>query len=117
MNRSIIRFILGYIVGFMGLFLLLPLFVALIYHEKVWFDYAIVSFPCLIIGLINGIKKPSDTVFYLKEGFFCTGAAWVILSIIGAIPLYISGKFQPLSMQYLNLRPDFLPQALPSFPM
>ncbi len=90
MNRSIIRFILGYIVGFMGIFLLLPLFVALIYHEQIWFSYALVAFPCLFIGLINGLKKPADTVFYLKEGFFCTGAAWVILSIIGAIPLYIS---------------------------
>lgn len=92
MNRSIIRFILGYIVGFMGIFLLLPLFVALIYHEQTWFYYAIVAFPCLFLGLLNGMKKPTDNVFYLKEGFFCTGASWVILSIIGAIPMYISGE-------------------------
>ncbi len=92
MNRSFIRFILGYIVGFMGLFLLLPLLVALIYREEAWQAYAIVAVPCLIIGLINGRHKPKSTVFYLKEGFFCTGASWVLLSLIGAVPLFLTGE-------------------------
>ncbi len=92
MNRSFIRFILGYIVGFMGLFLLLPILVAVIYREPVWKDYAIVAIPCLIIGLANSRLKPKNTIFYLKEGFFCTGAAWALLSLIGAIPLYLTGE-------------------------
>lgn len=92
MNKSIIRFILGYVVGFMGLFLMLPLFVAIFYHEDIWFYYACVAFPCLIIGLINALVAPKENVFYLKEGFFCTGASWVLLSVIGAIPLRISGE-------------------------
>ncbi len=92
MNRSIIRFILGDIIGFMGLFLLLPMFVAFIYQEEIWLSYAITAIPCLIIGLVNVLRKPHSTVFYLKEGFFCTGASWVILSVIGAVPLYISGE-------------------------
>ncbi len=92
MNKSIIRFILGNIIGFTGLFLLLPLLVAVIYHESVWQQYALVAAPCLVIGLINSRIKPSNYVFYLKEGFFCTGAAWVVLSIIGAIPMHITGE-------------------------
>jgi len=92
MNKSIIRFLLGTIVGFTGLFLMLPLFVAIIYHESVWNQYAIVAFPCLLIGLINSLVRPKNYVFYLKEGFFCTGFAWVLLSAIGAIPLYLTGE-------------------------
>ena len=92
MNHSVIRFILGYVIGFLGLFLLLPVIVALIYHESVWFDYAIVSLPCLVIGIINSYFKPKKFTFYLKEGFFCTGASWVVLSVIGALPLRISGE-------------------------
>ena len=92
MNNSVIRFILGYVVGFLGLFLTLPIIVALIYHEDVWFEYAIVAFPCLILGVINSYFKPKKFFFYLKEGFFCTGASWVFLSVIGAIPLWLTGE-------------------------
>ena len=92
MNHSVIRFILGYVVGFLGLFLMLPVMIAFIYHEAVWFDYAIVALPCLILGIINSYFKPKQFTFYLKEGFFCTGASWVVLSVIGALPLYISGE-------------------------
>ena len=92
MNHSVIRFILGYVVGFLGLFLMLPVLVALIYREDVWFDYALVALPCLILGIINSYFKPKKFSFYLKEGFFCTGASWVVLSVIGALPLTISGE-------------------------
>ena len=71
---------------------MLPLVVALIYHESVWNQYALVAFPCLCIGIINSLIRPKNYVFYLKEGFFCTGASWVVLSIIGAIPLYLTGE-------------------------
>lgn len=92
MNNSVIRFILLYVVGFMGIFLMLPIFVALIYHENVWVDYAVVAVPCLILGIINSRIKPKEVSFYLKEGFFCTGASWVILSVIGAIPLWLTNE-------------------------
>lgn len=92
MNTSVIRFILGYVVGFLGLFLMLPVMVALIYHENVWYCYAIVAFPCLILGIINSYFRPKKFTFYLKEGFFCTGASWAALSVIGALPLRLSGE-------------------------
>ena len=93
MNHSVIRFILGYVIGFMGIFLMLPIIVAIIYHEGVWIDYAVVAVPCLIIGFLNSYFKPRQSSFYLKEGFFCTGASWVALSAIGALPLYLSDAF------------------------
>ncbi len=92
MNHSVIRFILGYVIGFMGIFLMLPIIVAIIYHEGVWIDYAVVAVPCLIIGFLNSYFKPRQSSFYLKEGFFCTGASWVALSAIGALPLYLSDE-------------------------
>ncbi len=92
MNNSVIRFILGYVIGFIGLFLMLPVLVALIYHEDVWLDYIIVALPCLVLGIINSYFKPKKFSFYLKEGFFCTGASWVTLSVIGALPLWLTGE-------------------------
>ena len=92
MNNSVIRFILGYVVGFLGLFLMLPVLVGLYYHERVWMTYMIVALPCLILGFINSYFKPKKFAFYLKEGFFCTGASWVVLSVIGALPLWLTGE-------------------------
>ncbi|MCF0130792.1 MAG: TrkH family potassium uptake protein [Pseudobutyrivibrio sp.] len=90
MNKSIIRFILGYIVFFTGLFLLLPIMVDAIYQEDVNKYYAAISVPCLILGYINACFKPKSNVFYLKEGCFVTGASWVLMSAISALPLYLS---------------------------
>ncbi len=92
MNNSVIRFILGYVIGFMGLFLMLPILVAFIYNENVWIEYAFVALPCLILGIINSFFRPKKFAFYLKEGFFCTGASWVVLSAIGALPLWLTGE-------------------------
>ncbi len=92
MNNSVIRFILGYVVGFLGLFLMLPVLVGLYYHERVWITYMIVALPCLVLGFINSYFKPKKFVFYLKEGFFCTGFSWVVLSVIGALPLWLTGE-------------------------
>ena len=92
MNKSIIRYILGTIIAFMGAFLLLPMSVALYYHEKVWSSYLIVSICCIIVGTINGFHKPKDTLFYLKEGCVVTGLSWILMSAIGALPLFISNE-------------------------
>ena len=37
-------------------------------------------------------KKPSNTVFYAKEGFVSVALSWIVLSIFGALPFYFSGE-------------------------
>ena len=70
--------------------------------------------PALLIGLYNGesaavrgflytltliavlsaalflLCRKAPSAFYAKEGLVCVGASWVVLSIIGALPFYIS---------------------------
>ena len=82
MNNSVIRFILGYVVGFMGLFLMLPIIVAFIYHEDVWLEYAIVAFPCLVLGVINSYFRPKKFFFFLKAKL---GISLYILSLFEAV--------------------------------
>jgi len=92
MNKSIIRYILGSIVKYMGFFLILPAIVGLIYGEDEWVCYAYVAIPCIVIGMISGFVKPKSTVFYLKEGCIATSASWILLSVIGALPVFITGE-------------------------
>lgn len=90
MNKSIIRYILCRVLQFEGAFLLLPLIVALIYKETTGFAFLWVSLGCLILGSIGVHFKPKSNVFYAREGFVTVALSWTIMSLIGALPFYIS---------------------------
>ncbi len=92
MNSSMIRYILGNILKFEGLFLLLPAIVSGIYREHEGFYFVSVAILCLFLGFILTAKKPNSQVFYLKEGCITTSLSWIILSFFGALPFYLSGE-------------------------
>ena len=92
MNTSIIRYILGQILKLQALFLMLPLLTALIYREKTLSSYLIVAGSCLLLGGLMTFKKPTDHVFYLKEGCVATALSWIVLSISGAFPFVLTGE-------------------------
>ncbi|MBQ7203945.1 MAG: TrkH family potassium uptake protein [Eubacterium sp.] len=91
MNISIIRRILGYVLILEAAMLLLPCIVALVYGESDATAFVVVSVLCLVIGAITGLKKPKSDMFYLKEGCVATGLSWIVLSLFGCLPFYITG--------------------------
>ncbi len=92
MNRSFIRYALGIIIAIEGFLLLLCSLVALIYQEKVGIIYLITGIISLILGLLSYLFKPKNSVFYAREGFMIVAISWIVISLIGAIPLYLSGE-------------------------
>lgn len=92
MNQSIIRYILCRVMEFAGFFLLLPCLVALIYKEQEGWVFLLVAAGCLLIGGIGKRWKPESTVFYAKEGFVTVSLSWILLSVIGAVPFYLTGE-------------------------
>lgn len=92
MNTSIIRYILGQILKLQSLFLLLPSITAIIYKEDTLIHYVTVAVCCFIIGSFMSWKKPTDTVFYLKEGCVATALSWIVLSLSGAFPFALTGE-------------------------
>lgn len=92
MNTSVIRYLLGYILKLEGFLLLLPCIVAGIYYEKSGIYFLIVALISIAIGFLFSAKKPRDFTFYLKEGCTTTALGWVVLSIFGCLPFYISGE-------------------------
>lgn len=92
MNYSIIRYILCRVLEFAALFMTLPFLVGIFNKEAsaVWFGVVIVC--CLIVGLIGKHFKPKSKVFYAKEGFVTVSLSWILLSLVGALPFYLSGE-------------------------
>jgi trk system potassium uptake protein TrkH len=92
MNRSMIRFLLGGVLKIEGLLLLLPIIIALIYRERVGTIFALLAGISFLIGVIFTIRKPDSTVFYLKEGCVTCSLSWILLSLVGCLPFYMSGS-------------------------
>ena len=92
MNLPIIRYVLGYVLKIQALFLLLPCITAFIYQEQEGFFYLATALLCVVIGHLMSFKKPQQQVFYLKEGCVATALSWIILSISGGLPFWLSGE-------------------------
>lgn len=92
MNKSIILHIIGWILTVEAAFMFLPLIVAVIYKEQSGVAFLITIGICLLIGLPLAIRKPKNKTFFAKEGFVSVALGWIILSIMGALPFYISGE-------------------------
>ena len=92
MNKSIILHIIGWILVVEAALLTLPVIVAVIYREKSGFAFLITLGICLLVGVPLLLHKPKSKIFFSREGFVSVSLGWIILSIIGALPFYISGE-------------------------
>ncbi|MCR5403016.1 MAG: TrkH family potassium uptake protein [Butyrivibrio sp.] len=91
MNHSMIRYVLCRLLSVMGYLMVLPLFVALMYREyDSAQDFLMLIAICLIVGYVGSRYKPKNTVIYAKEGFTITAVAWIIMSILGAVPFVLT---------------------------
>lgn len=90
MNGSIIRYVLGYVIKLEAAFMLLPALVGLVYQEKEGVYYLIIGLIGIVIGVCATLHKPENNVFYLKEGCVTTAASWMIMSLYGCLPFWIS---------------------------
>ncbi len=94
MNFAIIKSLLGTVLLFEGFFLLLPCIVSICYSETVGIYYLAVGLLCLILGFALYKKKPTNKMFYAKEGFVTVSLSWIIISIVGALPFVFSGEIK-----------------------
>ena len=92
MNYKLMLRMLGRTLQVEALCLLLPLLVALWYHEDPRpFLYTIV--PVALLGFALA-RIPSRDAFFSREGFTVVGLIWLALSLFGALPFWFSGEFQ-----------------------
>ncbi len=93
MNVSVILNILGTVLCCEGIFMLAPLLVAAIYGEQAGFFYAVVAAACFLTGAVLRFTRPKTGVFYSREGFVAVTFSWIILSMAGALPMFLTGEY------------------------
>ena len=92
MNFSIIKYFCGIVLRFEAGFMALSLVVSFIYGE---YDVALIFIGTIAVMLgisfLLAFRKPADTSFYAKEGVVTVSVSWILLSLFGAMPFFLSG--------------------------
>lgn len=91
MNRKMIYFILGRMLGVEAVLLCIPGIVGLLYREGETRYFFFTALLLWVIFLLIGRKKPERSTIYAKEGLVIVSCAWILWSVFGALPFYHSG--------------------------
>ncbi len=91
MNHSMIIRSLGLIVLCVAVLLFLPLIAGLCYGEAVGHFIVTIIASAIIGGLMLSVK-PKSTKLTAREGFFIVALGWIVLSMLGALPFFLSGE-------------------------
>ena len=92
MNFRIISYILGWVLIIESVFFLLPCLVGLYYGETATNAFLYSALLACAMGVPFVIKKPQNTIFFVKEGFITVALCWIMLSLFGALPFVFSGS-------------------------
>ena len=90
MNKRMVFYILGKMLGVEAILLLAPAVVGVIYHEPSTKYFFITMATLVLIYLLTGRKQPETTTIYAKEGLVIVSLAWILWSAFGALPFYLS---------------------------
>ena len=92
MNFRLISSILGHVIMLQSVLMLPSCLIGFLYHERQdALIYLAISVFCFLLGLCFKLVKPKSRTFYAREGFLAVSFSWIIISLLGALPLYFSG--------------------------
>lgn len=86
--------ILGGLIFCLGIFLLLPLLIALIYQEASWSAFLMTALGSMIVGGILFVLFRPVYELRMREAFLIVTLTWFVGSLIGAFPFTLSGTLE-----------------------
>ena len=122
MNRKMINLILGRIMLTEAMLMLPSVLIGVGYGERAALAFVPPIVLLALIGLLMSRFKPKNTRIFARDGFFIVAAAWVLVSVFGAIPFYLSGFFPTVWDAFFEIVSGFTttgasvladPEALP----
>ena len=91
MNVRYIINMLGKLLFIEALLMLAPFIVAIIYKENTIIAFGASMAILLMVGGISLLFPPKNNTIRAREGLLITGLAWILMSLFGALPLWLSG--------------------------
>ncbi len=59
-------------------------------YNAMWAFLAALASTALVSVVLHLICKGAPSAFYAKEGLVCVGLSWIVLSIFGCLPFFLS---------------------------
>lgn len=105
MNYKMISKLIGRLLMVEGLLLVLPIIVGIIYKEpsQNLASFAIVIAILLVLGFLLNLPKAHDQRYYTKEGLIVIAISWILMSLLGGLPLYLSGYYPTIIDGFFEL--------------
>ena len=91
MNKRLIVYYLGRIMMLASLLFVPPLIVSFLYRDGCYPFLLLPAAGMVLCGWIGSRFKPKDRRSYAREGFVIVTAMWLLFSVFGALPFYLSG--------------------------
>lgn len=93
MNKRSIIYILGWVLIVDAVAMQIGTITSLIYGEKEAWYFVLIGVVSAILGVLAiKVKKPKNMVLYQKAGFASTALSWILLSLVGCMPFWLSGE-------------------------
>ena len=92
MNYKMMGRFIAQILTIEGLFMIPALILSLVFGETgatYSFLYTLGAIAAAVI-VLTLLTRGAPSAFYAKEGLVCVGASWIVLSLFGCLPFYLS---------------------------
>ena len=93
MHYLLILKLMGVVLKTEAALMVLPIIISFLYQSGDCMYFVYTAVPLFIVGHCLTNIKPPKTNFRSREGFVTVSLSWIMLSICGAIPFYMSGYF------------------------
>ena len=92
MNYKMMGRFIGQILMVEAVFMLPAAVISLCYGEyaTMWSFLQTALVACLVSVLLHIFCKGAPSAFYAKEGLVCVGLSWIVLSLFGCLPFWLS---------------------------
>ena len=107
MNKPRVLNILGKIILTEALLMLPSLVVSLIYGDGDYWYFLVTMFPAAILGFCLSRVQPREAKMTSRDGYCIVAYAWILISIIGAVPLYLSSQFTSYFQAFFEIVSGF----------
>ncbi len=92
MNKRMIAYVSGLLLLCEAGLLLFPIAVSLIYQEQTFFSFLITAGILVAVGVLLVLFRPTDKTIFARDGLTIVSLGWILLSLFGALPFFISGE-------------------------